>query len=500
MGYITADREQIGIIAYSLAEFVEEKSKSRFIAKLIREMDLRELYGRYSSQGGEAYDPEIMLGILFLGYSEGITSSRKLERACKKDMDFIYISANLRPDHCAISRFRQAHKDLLSKYFVEVVKIARKRGTSDFKILGIDGTKIQARSSKKKSYRERGLDKYIEGLEKDIKEYLKKCEAADEEEQEGMKKKIEVLDTKREKLIERREELRESKKDLRAKDRENHQINIVEPDAKMMMHNGGKGMPSYNGQITVDTKSGIIVNNDAVQDRNDERQFIKQYTKSEEILGEDKDREYIADGGYSSFEEIKKVVEREIEAYIGVGLEEKRGTKEELEKDGNKIRKSDFRYDKSGNYYECPNGERLEYKGDYKEGKREISRYKTEKCSGCRLIKQCHSEKRGYGKYKIVERDKRETHMDVMREKMRSKKGKEMMDIRGQTVEPVFGNLKSNLGFRRFNLRGLENVKGEFNLMCIAHNINKMYFLLLFFVYMMILRQNKPVKNLIRRL
>jgi transposase len=81
MGYITADIDQIGIIAYSLAEFVEEKSKSRFIVKLIREMDLRELYVRYSSQRGEAYDPEKMLVILFLGYSEGITSSRKLERA-----------------------------------------------------------------------------------------------------------------------------------------------------------------------------------------------------------------------------------------------------------------------------------------------------------------------------------------------------------------------------------------------------------------------------------
>jgi len=500
MGFMTADRDQTVILGYSLSDFIEKDSKPYFIVKLIKELDLDELYSRYSTQGGEAYDPEIMLGILFLSYSEGITSSRKIERNCKKDMEFIYISGKLRPDHCAISRFRQAHIDLLGRYFVEIVKIAKKRGISDFGRLGIDGTKIQASCSKKKSYRERGIDKYIEGLEKDIKEYLRRCEEADEEELGGMEKKIEVLDKKREKLIERREELREAKKDLKAKDRENHQINIVEPDAKMMIHSGGKGAPSYNGQITVDTKSGIIINNDAVQDRNDEKQFSKQYKKSEEILGEDKDREYIADTGYSSFDEIKKVVEEEIEAYIGVGLEEKKETKEELVKNGRKIKKTDFRYDKTGNYYECPNGERLEYKVDYKEGKREISRYKTEKCSGCRLVKQCHSEKRSYGKYKIVERDKREAYIDVMLEKMSSNKGKEMMDIRRQTVEPVFGNLKSNLGFRRFNLRGLENVKGEFNLMCIAHNINKMYFLLLFFVHLMILRRIKIVKYLIGRL
>jgi transposase len=486
MNFITTDREQVGILGYSLRDFVEEGSKPLFIVKLIRELDLREIKVRYSPQGGEAYDPEIMLGILFLSYSEGITSSRKIERKCKKDMDFIYISGNLRPDHCSISRFRQNHIDLVGKYFVEIVRKAQQCGISDFKTMSMDGTKIQASSSKKKSYRERGLDKYIIGVEKDIQEYLKKSEAEEEVERKETKEKIEKLENKKENLQKRREELKKNKKELKAKDRENHQINIVEPEAKMMIHSGGRGSPSYNVQIVTDTKSGIIVSNDAVQDRNDEKQFNTQQKKSESILGADKDRKYISDTGYSSLEELKKASEAEIKAYIGIGPEEKKETIDEIAKSGRKIKKSDFKYEAAENQYICPNGEILEYQGDHKKGKYEISRYKTEKCKSCKLLKQCHREKRSHGKYKTVDRDKRERYMDEMRKKMRSTEGKEMLDLRRQTVEPVFGNLKQNLGFRRFSLRGLEKVKGEFNLMCIGHNINKLFCLLLCLIIMQI--------------
>lgn len=197
MGYITADREQIEIIGYSIGEFVEADSKCRFIVNIIKELDLRELHSRYSTQGGEAYDPEIMLGILFLGYCEGITSSRKLERASKKDLEFIFVSANLQPDHCSISRFRKNHIDILNKYFLEIIEIGRERGIGEFKILSTDGTKMQANSSKKKSYRERGMDRYIAGVEKDIEEYLKKSEESDEEERKAITKDREKLEKTR---------------------------------------------------------------------------------------------------------------------------------------------------------------------------------------------------------------------------------------------------------------------------------------------------------------
>jgi transposase len=497
MGYITADREQIGIIAYSLTEFVDEQSKSRFIAKLIKEIDLRELHGRYSSQGGEAYDPEIMLGILFLGYSEGITSSRKLERACKKDMDFIYISANLRPDHSSISRFRKNHIDLLSKYFVEIVKIGKKRGIGEFKIISQDGTKIQAYSSKRKSYREYGIDRYIAGVEKDIEEYLKKSEETDEEEKIEIGKEIRKLNKKREVLKERRETLIERKAELQSKDRDNHQINIVEPDAKMMMHSGGKGMPSYNAQIGVDTKSGIIVSNDVVQERNDEKQFARQYENTERNLGKDEVRKYIADSGYSSFDEIVNTIEKDIDAYIG-DPRNKEKPKEEENTDKT-FTKEGFIYDKGSDCYKCPNNKILHYSNSASTKRGELKTYKTSECKECKYLDRCHTVKSEYGKYKKILRDKREAFADLMREKMSGKVGEEMMKLRAQTVEPVFGNLKSNLGFKRFRMSGLNNVRGEFNLMCIAHNINKLFYLLLFLGYLNILKRKNALKNLLGR-
>jgi len=498
MGYITADRDQLGVMWYSLSEFVEENSKSRYIADLIKELDLKELHSRYSSQGGEAYDPAIMLGILFLGYSEGITSSRKLERACKKDMEFIFISANLRPDHSSISRFRKNHIDILGKYFIEIVKIGKERGIGEFKEIAIDGTKMQANCSKRKSYRERRLDRYIAGLERDIEEYLKESEESDEKERQEKTEEIERSEKKRSLINERREELIKRKAELKAKDRENHQINIVEPDAKMMIHNGGKGMPSYNAQIAVDTKSGIIVSNEVVQERNDEKQFTRQYENTERNLGEDKNRKYIADSGYNSFNETRNVIEREIDAYIGDRRNKER-LKEEEAKD-KVFTKEDFLYNKETDSYKCPNDKILHYNNGTVTERGDIRRYKTTECEGCKYINKCHTVKSEYGKRKVISRDKREDYSDIMREKMSGKVGEEMMKLRAQTVEPVFGNIKSNLGFRRFSMRGLNNVRGEFNLMCIAHNINKLFYLLLFFGYWRYLKTINALKNIIGRL
>jgi hypothetical protein len=441
-----------------------------------------------------AYNPIIMLAILFLSYCEGETSSRKIEEKCKRDMYYIYISAGLYPDHCSISRFRKKNLDLLAKYFVEILRIAKRKKISEFQMLGMDGSKIQARSSKKKSYKEKGLENYISEIELKIQEYLSQCEAMDEKEGKKTKEKIEVLRNKQEKLKKCKDELIENKKKIRAKDyRENHQINIVEPEAKMMMHNNIKATPSYNAQIVVDMESGIIASNDVVQERNDEKQFKKQYTKSEEILGKEESREYVADGGYGSFDEIKKVEEENIDAYIGVSGQAKEVTSEELEKSGRKIDKKDFKYNKDGNFYECPGGNKLEYISTSKDEKKD--KYKFNKCSGCKLLKQCHGAKAGYGKYKIIMRDKRKDYVDVMREKVWSKKGREMMLKRQHSVESVFGNLKWNLGFTRFSMFGLESVKGEFNLMCIAHNINKLFLFLFFLIFRSKLRYKGRFQN-----
>ena len=186
MSFIKGDRKQIGFIGYSLDDFVEKDSKARFIANIVERIDTRNLYMRYSDQGGEAFDPKIMLATWFLGYCESITTTRKLEYNCKKNLDFIYISANLQPDHCSLSRFRQKHLDLMPDYFVEIIKQAYKMGISDFQRISIDGTKLRSVSSKKKSMKSEALEDLIKAVEQDISEYMSELE---EEEKLEKKKK-----------------------------------------------------------------------------------------------------------------------------------------------------------------------------------------------------------------------------------------------------------------------------------------------------------------------
>ncbi|WP_044281346.1 transposase [Caldithrix abyssi] len=124
MSFITYNRSQMNLFGYSVEDFARDDPKSRFVVELVSRLDLSALYSRYSSQGGDSYAPDMMLALWFYAYSNGITSTRKLEELCKYDTRYIYITGNQHPDHSTLSRFRKAHLDLLDQYFVEILLIA----------------------------------------------------------------------------------------------------------------------------------------------------------------------------------------------------------------------------------------------------------------------------------------------------------------------------------------------------------------------------------------
>ncbi|MEW5897449.1 MAG: IS1182 family transposase [Nanoarchaeota archaeon] len=486
MSFITANRNQLNFIGYCIDDFVEHDSKSRYIVKIVDQLDLSDLYNNYSSQGGEAYDPKIMLSTWFLGYCEQVTTTRKLEYNCRKNLDFIYVSGNLKPDHCSLSRFRKRNLDLLSKYFIEIIRLAHKKGMIDFKEIAIDGSKQQAVSSKKKSFKQRYLQDYLKAVERDIESYMDKLdEELDNVEKEKYLKRIKRLNHHREKLQKANEVLEARKSEIKKEYRETHQVNIEEPDALMM-----DGYSGYNIQIGVDTKTQLIVSADVVQDRNDQKQFSVQHKKIEENIKEascssEGQRVYIADGGYASYEQIGYVITTGVDAYIPVSKESK-PSKEITDKE-ERVSSSDFQYDEKGDCYVCPNGKTLHVKrrerNKYFQGKV----YQTDECCRCPLKSKCLGE-RNKTNLRTIKRDDRKVYYERMDKKIKNDKGMEIMKKRRITVEPVIGNLKSNMGYRRFRLRGLENVKGEFILMCIGHNLNKIFGLLFFYFYYIINR------------
>ena len=476
MGFICADRSQQNLIGYSINDFAKSDEKSRFVVSTVSLLDLKSLYARYSDQGGDSFAPEMMLALWFYAYSKGITSTRQLEELCYYDTRYIYISCNLRPDHTTLSRFRKSHLDLLGDYFVQIVLIAEENGLSDFKHIFIDGSKIKASCSARQSYTEDQLNRKIEAIRGDIDNYMQRCNFAEQEEinefdLETLRTEKERLEALEKKLIERREQLQERKKTLKPEHRKNHQINIIEPEARFMPHAEG---PNYNAQAAVHNETHFIMANDVTDDPNDQNQFARVHQKVEENIRSDPDRAYTTDSGYHSLSQLDYIEEKNIDALIADPTPNNRSNNsnptppETILSSERKVERKDFAYHAEDDYYECPAGNRLIPVSN--RGSSTI--YRASSCQSCQLSRFCLS---GKSKVKQIHRDHREELAEKMSRKLKSDDAKTRMKMRATSVEPVFGNLKQNLGFRRFNLRGLQNVKGEFNLMCIAHNINILF-------------------------
>jgi transposase len=495
MSFITNNQNQLHLFGYTLSDLVPPKAKCRLVLDLVKKLKLKKLYHRYSSQGNHAYEPSIMLAIWFYSYSMGETSTRKIEELCRRDLHFMYISSNLQPDHTSLSRFRKDHLDLMQDYFVQLVLLIRKEGLSDFKDIAIDGSKIQASCSSKKSKRSDDLSRKLKSVRRQISEYMERCDRSDQEENQdilSLRKRIKQLQELEQTLMEREKQLSERKDKIKAEYRENHKINITEPDARMMDKvNGRKKSPGYNAQISVDMNSQFIAANDVVCDANDQNQFSSQHNNLEENLGKDSDREYTTDSGYHSNEQLEYIEKNKIKAVIADPNPHNRSFYKEnateknakdILKEKDRFDRSDFIYDKEKDFYWCPKGKKLTFERKYNRKGFTGSVYKCDHCRGCPYRKECLPENNKSG-FRRIHRDHKEHYAEAMYIKTQTECGRVKLKRRACSAEPVLGNLKENLGFRRFNLRGLVSVKGEFNLMCIAHNINKMYILFYFLLW-----------------
>ena len=482
MGFITASREQQVLFGYSLDEFVPKDAKCRFIVEVVKELNLFDLFNDYSDQGGAAFDPSVMLSTWFFAYSEGVTSTRELEQRCLRDMHFIYVSGNLRPDHTSLSRFRKRHLERLPGLFVQMVRLARERGVSDFRRICVDGTRLKANASPEHSVDSSGLDKALRQVREDIEGYLRECELADSEGTDVEETEARLAELRRleQTYLERQRQLKERKERLNPQNRPRHRINTTDPDALCMKKvNGARGVPGYSGQASVDAASGLIVAADAASAANDTGQFSAQHAQVEQTLGTDGQRQYVADAGYHSLDELEYIEQNHVDAVIADPREDRRSTPTAQgvpEGDGH-FRRADFHYDATSDTYVCPAGETLSFRNEWTDAHGTRFRIYGRWCTACVHARRC-CKGNGQRHYKRVFRNVREKLAEDMARKAQSEEGRSRMNERFARSESVFGNLKENLGFRGVRLRGLASVRGEFLLMCLGHNLNRLFRLL----------------------
>lgn len=465
MSFKEYNQDQLFLLPPSLHEFLPEGHLAHVINEVVNELDLRGLYERYSDLGSSAYHPQMMLKVLFYGYAMGERSSRVIAHRLRSDVAYMYLSALQQPDFRTVNRFRKDNLDLLKGLFIQIVRFCVEIGMVSVGTIAIDGTKLKANASYRRTKRGKDLEEEIGRIGKQIESILRESEEVDGREDEWMgegENPYEVADELKDKQR-LRERLREAKEKLLKKG--SKEINLTDEEATTMLYLGYRADPSYNGQVAVEESHGVIVGATLTNNPADYEALKELVEQTQESTG-DKPSEVLGDSGFSSYENLEYLEEEKIEGYIpDQGMESlRKGTCQNPE-----FHKSRFKYDEGEDCFICPMGKPLSFKGLQKrKGKPDLRMYRSLDCPGCERKLECTK-----AEDRTLSVDPRESLMQKMRTRLESTEGRVKYGKRKWLVEPVFGDMKQNRNYRGLLLRGKMGAMGEFLIMCIAHNLRK---------------------------
>ncbi len=414
----------------SLKDWLPEKHLAYFVESVVEQLDMKPLRAAYDGRGKAAYDPRMLVALLFYGYATGVMSSRKIERACFESVAFRYLAANTSPDHVTISEFRRRFSAEMKRFFISILEIASEAGMLKLGTVSLDGTKVHANASKHQATSLKRARAERKRLEAEVVQLLARAERADAESlpDDGIvvpdelalredriaaikDAMVRIEERERERIAQEEAEVSSG---LRARSscdptiRETAQINFTDPDSRIMPQAGGGFEQAYNAQAAVDVVSGLIVHAEVSQHPNDARLLescVDNLTSLTSQLGQID--AMLADAGYCSKRNAEICEGKNVTPYLAMNR---------------------LRHGPSLDRFELP-----EHLGP---------------------------------------------HADVMQRmayRLKTKEGRKLYSLRQSTIEPTFGIIKSILNFRQFLLRSIEKVRAEWTLVCLAFNLKKMH-------------------------
>jgi transposase len=460
MTYRYGQREQGWLLPERIEDYVGPDDPVRAYDAFVDALDWSEvgIAIEPNKVGNPEYDPKTMLKLLVYGYSYGIRSSRKLERALHHNMSFMWLMGGLKPDHKTIAEFRRKHKKVLKLVLNQCARMCLELDLVSSNVLFVDGTKVRANAGRGRTHSKKRYKKQLKDMDKRIEELLGKIEAEDTaESNDPSSVSMEEELCKTEKLKARVEEL-VSKMEERGED----QINATDEDSAIM-HSVQGSHSSYNVQQVVDDENGLIVHAEAVRDSNDLNQFACQIEAAQETLGE-KCETACADAGYSDIEELGKVVGKEVHVIVP-------SQRQALKKEVGPFDKMFFRYDAETDCYWCPEGKELPLNWIDKERKRRYYQVRSGKiCKACKHFGECTSAKKG----RKIMRLEQEELKERLEAEYESEDSQKIYARRKTKVELPFGHWKRNLKLDSFSLRGLAGVCAETSLVATCFNVTRM--------------------------
>jgi len=457
---LEADWNQVHLLPAQIEDWVGADHEARYIRSFVEELDLVSLgFSQYygGGRGRPPYATQLLLRAWLYGYLCKIRSSRKLERACRQDMGLIWLCGTLKPDHNSLWRFWRAHRKQIKQVFLQTVKVAASLEMIGFVTQAVDGTKIQAVCSSRRGHGKEGLAAMLEKVDASIQALEKELE----EQADGEDASSAALP----KALTNAQILREKIRSAQAtvESGEAKYVQPLEPDARRMnTHRGKQNTFGYNAQTAVDSKSQIITAAEVVSDNNDNAQLDPMIDAAESNTGRCSEVT-LADGGYSSGEQIARAQEKDRDVIMPLPPSSKNA------KD-NPYHSSCFVYEAARQRVICPQGKELHPLRNAHKAKAGILMFRnTAACKACPMRASCTKQKYG----RAIEIHPHHVNVQAHRAKMDEDRSKKLYDARAGTVEPPFAWIKIQDQFTRWTVRGLDSARAQWQWICSARNLRK---------------------------
>jgi len=456
-----ADRRQPTLLPDCLDDYVAEENAVRVVDVFVDDLDLRALGFEGMTPeptGRPAYHPSTLLKLYVYGYLNKVQSSRRLEREAQRNVELMWLTGRLAPDHKTIADFRKDNGPAIQAACAQFVVLCREIGLFGSALVAIDGSKFKAVNTRDRNFTANKLRKRLEQVADHVAGYLRDLDTADR--QEG-----EAAEVRSGRLKEKIERLREQMRMLEAMEvrvaaSPDGQVSVTDPDARSMATSGrGSGIVGYNVQSAVEAEHHLIVAHDVVMTGSDREQLAAMAAQAKDAMGVET-LDALADRGYFSGEEIRACEAMGVTSYVPKPLTS--GAKA----DG-RFGKQDFVYLPDQDVYRCPSGALLPRHMTTVEKGMTLHRYwDRASCQACALKALCTPsvERR-------VTRWEHEAVIDALQRRMDLTP--DAMRLRRRLVEHPFGTIKAWMGSTHFQMKRLPNVKTEISLHVLAYNLKR---------------------------
>ena len=440
------DRLTSFLMPPSIDEWLPQRHLARFVVEVVDALDLSAMSKSYRGSGSASYHPAVLLSLLLYGCATGVFSSRKLERPTYDSVAFRFIAANDHPDHDTIATFRRRFLKEIEALFVKVLLLARQMGVLTMGTVALDGTKIHANASRHSALSYEHAGKIEAQLRAEVADLLAKAEAADQADvPDGMSipEELERRKVRLDKLAAARSTIEARAKERFDREQAEHRAKIEAREAKIEATGkepGGKPpQPPVEGPLPTDQ--------------------INLTDEESRIMA-------VAGGGFDQCYNAQAVVAADSLLVVVTDVVQAANDKQQLEPMVEQLKALP---DELGQV------ETLLADNGY------FSAANVTACEAANIVpliatgREVHHPSLSERFAAVPTAPQDPTPVQSMAHRLKTTEGKKLYALRKQVPEPVFGIIKSVLGFRQFLLRGLDRVRGEWNLVTIAWNMKRMF-------------------------